>query len=151
LSVNSIKDILSQKNLCVQCSLAFAFLFGSSVEFRRFAYLDLQFLVLCQKSGVFLLLLSQLMLFIKQFSFQSVLFQFKDISYLLDLLVFDSFEFCSHLLSDLDSLSSGNVGILENVDIWDSLLFKISFKFMWPLLKELVSWFEHLIGLFLAF
>ena len=121
LCIDSIEDVLGEKNLCVQSRLAFALFLCSSVELRWLSNLVLQFLVFGQQSSIFFLFLSQLMFFVQQIGLESVLFKLENVLDLFDLLVFNGFQFNSHLLSDLDSLSSCNVGILQDVDIRNSL------------------------------
>lgn len=57
------------------------------------------------------------MLFVEQISFKSVFLQLENVSDLFNFLIFNGLKLDSDLLSDLDGLSSGNVGILQNIDI----------------------------------
>ena len=88
---------------------------------------------------------------IEQVSLESILFQFKDVPDLLNFLVLDGFHFNSNLFSSLDSFPSGNIGIMQDINITNSFRLQISLDLLAPFSKEFVSCLQYFIGLFLAF
>jgi hypothetical protein len=151
LCVNSVENVLCEENLGVESGSALSLLFCPSVELWWLAYLVLEFLVFCQQSCKFFFLVSELMLSVKEIRFQSVLFKFENVTDLLHLFVFYSLQLYSNLLSDLNSLSSWNVSVLQNVYIADPFWFEVSLELSTPLLQEIIAWFQHFICLLLTF
>lgn len=70
------------------------------------------------------------MLLIQQIRLEPILFEFEDVSDLFNLLILDSLELGANLLTHLDGLAAGDVGVLEDVDVGDALLFEIALELM---------------------
>ena len=151
LPVNHVEYVFCQENLSVQSRFAFTFFLGSSIEFRWLSNFVLEFFILGQKSCQLFLLFSKLMFPIEQVSLESILFQFKDVPDLLNFLVLDGFHFNSNLFSSLDSFPSGNIGIMQDINITNSFRLQISLDLLAPFSKEFVSCLQYFIGLLLAF
>ena len=64
-----------------------------------------------------------------------------NVSNLLKLLIFHSFQFNSDFFSDLNILPLGNILIMKYINIAYSLKFKVSIELMAPFCKEFVLGF----------
>ena len=61
-----------------------------------------------------------------QICLKTIDFQFMDICELLNLFCLDSFKFNSHLLPYMNIVSVGDIMVMKNVDVLDSLSLEIS-------------------------
>ena len=85
-----------------------------------------------------------------QVSLKPGLFQLVNISQLLDLFILDGFNLNSSLLFHLNVLPVGNVVVMENIDVSDSLGLQVSVKFISPFVQESIASYQQFVGFFLG-